>query len=233
MARFYAITEAIRSSLGSNFTKCVQGYHLINEDPIKESPWEQINATIFEASGCSVISQSNGSHNSGKDLLCSLGGFSNKSTKYNKGCESFTISSYRLTSVCSDKNVGNIEDIITEINNRKNFAYYSIIVRDESETQILYDWYIIPSDFPELNPSSYKWNYKLGKKGKNTGAKTGWETDSLNGSSMSITFSMSSQLWIDLHITEEMKQFIIGSCRVNIGRKYNYIQLYENNSSIT
>jgi hypothetical protein len=73
----------------------------------------------------------------------------------------------------------------------------------------------------------------LGKKGKNTGAKTGWETDSLNGSSMSITFSMSSQLWIDLHITEEMKQFIIGSCRVNIGRKYNYIQLYENNSSIT
>ena len=47
MARFYNITEAIRSSLGSNFTKCVQGYHLINEDPIKESPWEQINATIL------------------------------------------------------------------------------------------------------------------------------------------------------------------------------------------
>ena len=79
MARLYAITEAIRSRLGSNFTKCVQGYHLVNDDPIKESPWEQINATIFEASGCSVISQSNGSHNSGKDLLCSLGGFSNKS----------------------------------------------------------------------------------------------------------------------------------------------------------
>ena len=71
------------------------------------------------------------------------------------------------------------------------------------------------------------------KKGKNTGAKTGWETETLNGSSMSITFSMSSQLWIDLHITEEMKQFIVGSCSVKIGRKYNYIQLYENNSSAT
>ena len=38
---------------------------------------------------------------------------------------------------------------------------------------------------------------------------------------------MSSQLWIDLNITEEMKKFIVGSCTVNIGRKYNYIQLYE------
>jgi hypothetical protein len=64
------ITEAILSRLSSNFTKCVKGYHLVNDDPIKESPWEQINATIFEASGCSVISQSKGSHNPGKDLLC-------------------------------------------------------------------------------------------------------------------------------------------------------------------
>jgi len=229
----HAITEAIRGRLSSNFAKCVQGYHLVNDDPIKESPWEQINATVFEASDCPMISQSNGSHNPGKDLLCSLGSFSNKSTKYNKEKGSFTISSYRLTSVCSDKNIGNIEDIIAEINNRKNFTHYSIIVRDECEAHILYDWYIIPSDFPELNPSSYKWNYKLGKKGKNTGAKTGWETDALNGSTMSITFSMSSQLWIDLHITEEIKKFIIGSCRVNIGRKYNYIQLYENNSLAT
>jgi hypothetical protein len=45
---------------------------------------------------------------------------------------------------------------------------------------------------------------------------------------MSITFSMSSQLWIDIAITEEMKPFIIGSTRVQRGKKYNYIQLYEN-----
>jgi hypothetical protein len=44
---------------------------------------------------------------------------------------------------------------------------------------------------------------------------------------MSITFSMSSQLWIDLHVTEDMKQYIVGSCTINRGRKYNYIHLYE------
>jgi len=30
-----------------NFAKCVKGYHLINDDPIKESPWEDINAIIL------------------------------------------------------------------------------------------------------------------------------------------------------------------------------------------
>jgi len=223
------ITDDIRSRLSSNFVKCVKGYHLINDDPIKEAPWEQINAIVIEASGYSVISQSNGSHKSGKDLSCSLGCFSNKSTKYKNDNNSFTISSYRLTTVCTDKTHGNIDDIITEINNRKNFTYYSIIVREESNTEILYDWYLIPSNFPALNPSCYTWYPKIGKRGKNKSSETGWETEPLNGSSMSITFSMSSQLWIDLHITEEMKKFIIGSCRVNIGRKYNYIQLYENN----
>jgi len=43
---------------------------------------------------------------------------------------------------------------------------------------------------------------------------------------MSITFSMSSQLWLDIVITDEMKQFVIASRTVNKGRKLNYIQLY-------
>ena len=221
------ISDEIRTSLSSNFAKCVKGYHLINDDPIKETPWEDINAIVLNASGCAVNSQSNGSHKSGGDLSCSLGGFSNKSTQYDSGNSSFKISSYRLTTVCSDKTPGKIEEIIAEINNRKNFAFYSIIVREDTENQILYDWYLIPSDFPALNPASYKWQPKLGKIGKNKGAITGWETDILDGSSMSITFSMSSQLWIDVNITEDIKKFIVGSCRVNRGRKYNYIQLYE------
>ena len=226
-----AISDEIRISLGSNFAKCVKGYHLVNDDPIKETPWEDINAIVLNASGCVVNSQSNGSHKSGGDLSCSLGGFSNKSTQYETGNNSFKISSYRLTTVCSDKTPGKIEEIITEINNRKNFTFYSIIVREDTEKQILYEWYLIPSDFPALNPASYKWHPKLGKTGKNKGAITGWETDLLNGSSMSITFSMSSQLWVDVKITEEMKKFIVGSCRVNRGRKYNYIQLYEKDCS--
>lgn len=226
-----SITGDIHFNLSKNFTKCVCGYHLVNNEPIKEAPWEQINAIIIEESGYKVISQSNGSHKSGVDLSCSLGSFSNKSTKYKNNKNSFTISSYRLTTVCSDKTPGNIEDIIKEINYRKNFTYYSIIVREESDNHILYDWYLIPSDYYVLDPSSYKWHAKIGKNGKNKSLETGWETNTINGSSMSITFSMSSQLWIDLHITEEMKQFIIGSCSVKIGRKYNYIQLYENDST--
>ncbi len=220
------ISDEIRINLASNFDKCVKGYHLVNDSPIKETPWEDINAIVLNASGCAVNSQSNGSHKPGGDLSCSLGDFSNKSTQYDTGNTSFKISSYRLTTVCSDKTPGNIEEIITEINKRKNFTFYSIIVREESEEYILYDWYLIPSDFPALNPASYTWRPKVGKIGKNKGTPTGWETDLLNGSSMSITFSMSSQLWIDLHITDEMKTFILSSCRVPRGRKYNYIQLF-------
>jgi hypothetical protein len=29
------------------------------------------------------------------------------------------------------------------------------------------------------------------------------------------------------HITDEMKKFMIASCKVNVGRKLDYIQLYE------
>jgi len=211
-----------------NFTKCVRGYHLINDDPIKETPWEDINAIIMTASGLKVDSQSNGSHKSGGDISCSMGSFSNKSTQYDSADNnSFKISSYRLTTVCSDKSPGAIEDIIAEINKRKNFTYYSIIVRRDNDTEILYDWYLIPSDFPALDPASYQWRPKLGKTGKNKDTIVGWETDVLNGSKMSITFSMSSQLWLDVSVTEEMRQFIVGSCRVSRGRKYNYIQLYD------
>jgi hypothetical protein len=95
--------------------------------------------------------------------------------------------------------------------------------------QILYDWYLVPSDFPALNPACYNWRPKIGKTGKNKDAITGWETDQQNGSSMSISFSMSSQLWMNVAITEELKGFIVGSCVVNRGRKYNYIQLHDMN----
>lgn len=211
--------------LSNNFMKCVKGYHLINDDPIKETPWEDINAIILNASGCAVKEQSNGSHKPGCDLTCSLGSFSNKSTQYDNN--SFKISSYRLTVVCSNKSPGNIEEIVAEINRRKNFNYYSIIVREDKVNQILYDWYLIPSDFSVLDPSSYSWRPKLGKIGKNKGEITGWETNVMNGSSMSITFSMSSQLWLNVHITDELKKFIVGSCLVDKGRKQNYIELYD------
>ena len=215
----------LRATLSANFTKCVKGYHLINDDPIKESPWENINVQILNASGCPVEAQSNGSHKPGADLQCVLGGLSNKSTQYE--ASGFKLSSYRLTTVCSDKNPGTIEAIMAEINRRKDFAYYSIIVRNEQADKISYDWFMIPADYAPFNPATYKWSPKLGKTGKNKGVVTGWQTDVVNGSSMSITFSMSSQLWMDIHLTDDIKKYIIGSVTVSKGRKYNYIQLSE------
>lgn len=225
------ITPETRVAMVENFVKCVKGYHFINDDPIKETPWEDVNAQILIASGCSVTSQSNGSHKSGADLCCSFGDISNKSAQYNKDNKSFKVSSYRLSEVCSDKNNGNIQDIIAEINKRKNFKYYSIIIREKTKEGFRYDWYLIPADLPQLNPSSYTWTPRLGKRGKKKGAIIGWGTNKIHGSSMDITFSMSSQLWMDIVITEDMKKFIVASCNVNKGRKLNYIQLFERESA--
>jgi hypothetical protein len=219
--------DKIRLTLSTYFTKCIRGYHIIHNEPIKEANWEDINAQVLIASGCNVESQSNGSHRPGADIICSLGGFSNKSAQYSPGNRSFKISSYRLTTVCSDKDPGNIETILTEINKRKNFEFYSIIVRGEKELDIKYDWYLIPADHPSLDPSQYIWTQKIGKTGKNKGISTGWQTNIIDGSSMSITFSMSSQLWMDIMVTEDMQKYLISSAIATKGSTYNYIQLYD------
>jgi Ser-tRNA(Ala) deacylase AlaX len=67
------------------------------------------------------------------DINCSLGRISNKSAKYSNNKKSIDISSYRLTTVCSEKKCGTPTEIIEEINKRKNFDYYSFIVRDETD----------------------------------------------------------------------------------------------------
>jgi len=221
------ITNVLKCKFNDNFGKCVMGYHFINDDPIKETPWENINSQILVESGCSIVSTSSGSHISGSDIHCSIGAFSNKSTQYECNETQFKISSYRLTTVCTDKEPGIIETIIEEIDRRKNFDYYSIIVRNCEESTIKYDWYLIPADYPSFNPRTYSWKHKIGKIGKNKGLITGWETNIVGGSSMSITFSMSSQLWLNIRITDDMKKFIMGSVTITKGKKLNYINIYD------
>jgi hypothetical protein len=211
----------IKKKFRENFTKAVKGYHLLNDTPIKEARWEDVNATILEASGFPVVSQ-NGSHVSGADLTCSFGSLSNKSMKYNNG---FDMSSYRLTSVTSAGSYGTAEEIIAEIQKRKNFQYYSMIIRKELETTD-YDWYLIPADHPLLDPASYQWLPMMGKTGKNKDKVIGWETNSLQGSYMTITFSMSSQLWVHVDSMVDLEEYKMGSAS-SVPRKYNYIQLFE------
>ena len=216
--------------LNENFNLCVLGYNLVNSEPIKESVWESINTQIFIESGIQVETQSNGSHSPGSDITCSIGNISNKSAKYEMNTiNSFSISSYRLTSICSADNCGDIEQIKEEIHKRKNFQYYSIIVREEQDTTFRYDWYLIPSEYPGFNPFSYTWIPVIGKRGKNKEKQVGWKTeDKINGCSMIIQFSMSSQLWIHVEVTEELSQFIIAKSPSYLKeKKYNYIQLYK------
>jgi len=212
--------------LDVNFKKCVTCYHLINETVIKETMWESINSQILESSGIAVYSKSNGSHSSGMDIDCSLGKFSNKSSIYSNNKKKCKMSSYRLTEICSEKKCGTPIEIIEEITKRKNFDYYSFIVRDDEKNNdtIIYDWLIIPSDYSVLDPSSYTWEPTIGKNGKNKNTQIGWNTNEINGCKMSVRFSMSSQLWIEIEMTD-MKKFIIASAVVNNKPRFNYIQL--------
>jgi hypothetical protein len=218
---------AINSLINVNFKKCVNGFHLINSCSINEKIWEDLNSLIFEKSGIEVTSKSDGNHLSGMDIRCSLGGISNKSSKYSPHKRSIDISSYRMTTVCNQKTMGSISEIMEEINQKKNFEYYSIIAREEMKYKNHYDWLFIPSDYYLLNPTSYDWVPMIGKKGKNKDVQIGWTTNEINGSKMDITFSMSSQLWIQLSMTEEIRKFIIASEEVSILPKYNYIDLLD------
>ena len=67
----------------------------------------------------------------------------------------------------------------------------------------------------------------FGKKGKNAEQQVGWKTNEINGCKMTITFSMSSQLWIHIEMTEDIKNFIIASATVQKKQRYNYIELAE------
>jgi hypothetical protein len=223
-------TSDLLTKCAIKFKQCVRGYHLINEVPIKEGGWETINTLIFKHAGVDVMSQANGSHLSGKDITSIIGNFSNKSAKYETSShDRFDISSYRLNSVCSFNDPGNAADIVAGINAKKNFQYYSIIAREEcSGNQIHYDWLIIPADHPAMDPSCYTWSPLLGKRGKKKDVQTGWKTDENNGSRMSIIFCMSSQLWISIYITNEMKQnYIIASTRASKLTIMDYVQLAE------
>jgi hypothetical protein len=209
------------------FKQAVAGYHLINSSPINEATWEDVNALVFASSGIDVYSKSDGSHVSGMDINCSLGKISNKSAKYSKNRKSFDISSYRLTAVCSEKKCGTPAEFIEEINGRKNFDYYSFLVRDDTSSaeNTTYEWMLIPSSYAILDPAAYTWEPMIGKTGKNKDAQVGWKTNEIHGCTMKITFSMSSQLWIHIEMTDDIKKFIVSSTTSSNVPKYNYIDL--------
>jgi hypothetical protein len=215
------MNPALRTSLSFNFNKALVGFHTLFNCPCKESIWEDINESILTASGCVVTEMAAGGHASGRDMVCQpFGGLSNKSGSYATAARTHVdISSYRLTTACSAANHGSPDTICDEINRRKNFEYYSVVIREESDTEFRYDWFLLPSDLPVLNPRTYEWVPTIGQRGVNAGNVVGWHTNEINGSSMSVTFSMSSQLWMRIHITEEIRGlYLVGSAVAHRGR---------------
>jgi hypothetical protein len=204
--------------LKSTFDAVINGYHMINKAPIKESVWEEINCDIVK-NICHITDEANGNHLSGKDNRFDNINYSNKSTKTDGN--NISISSYRLTSVCNDSNTGDSEEILKEIKKRdKSFDYYSILVRNEKQNIIEYMWYVIPKDFHIFNTK--KFTPKLGKIGKKKNKIVGWESEYCD-----ITFSMSSQLWYKFNI-KNINKFKICSTKIDNSKpKINYSQIFE------
>lgn len=206
-------------SLQPDFSRTLNGFHMVNEAPIKESVWEEINCDIVKSS-FSISDEAKGNHTSGKDNRFDNYNVSNKTAKIDG--DNVSISSYRLTSVCSDKNHGNPQEIINEIEKRdKSFDYYSLLVRNEKKNSFIkYMWYIIPNDCYLFRIDNL--NHKIGKKGKKKDEVVGWKSEYCD-----ITFSMSSQLWYKFSI-DEIKKYMVCYTEVDNSKpKINYSQIYD------
>lgn len=219
----YGISKKLKN-LQSTFHSTVYGYHTINETPIKETVWEKVNCEIVR-DVCRITDEANGNHFSGKDNRFDNYNISNKSSKTDG--DNIKISSYRLSSVCSDKTNGNQQDIINEIERRdESFDYYSLLLRNEKEKSIInYTWYIIPKDYHIFKID--KLDPKIGKNGKKKGEVVGWKSEYCD-----ITFSMSSQLWYMFNI-KQIEKYKICSTELDNGKpKITYSQIYNSFSNI-
>jgi len=209
--------------LQPKFNQVLTGYHMINSTSIKESVWEEINCDIV-SDVCYITDEANGSHISGKDNRFDNLNISNKSTKTDG--INISISSYRLSTLCSDKLHGNEQDIIDTIEKKdKSFDYYSILIRNEKENSLIeYMWYIIPKDYHIFKIVNL--TKKLGKQGKKKGEVVGWESKYCD-----ITFSMSSQLWYKFNIRDIEKYKVCYTEIDNSKSKINYSHIYNSFSN--
>lgn len=201
--------------LQPRFEEVIHGYHMIHRQAIKESVWEEINCNIVKHV-CNVSDQSNGSHVSGKDNKFDNYNISNKTTK--KRGKKVHISSYRLTTLCSNKHPGNPQQIINEIKKRNDsFDYYSLLIREDlCHTKLKYEWYMIPKDH-----YLFQINHLLPKMDKNKNGMIGWKSQHCN-----IIFSMSSQLWYNFNI-EQIRQYKLCNCTIHNDKpKIDYAQVF-------
>ena len=188
----------------------LRGYHYICDQPVKEAVWEEVNKNSV-GGVCDVTGQANGGHKSGVDMYFDKCGISNKTAKISP-TGATSISSFRLTTVCSDKMPGCPEDIIAEIEKREeSYEYYSVLFRKEDTDKVTYHWCVIPKHFFVFNihnPESFQ--PKVGVRGKNKDKQVGW-TSKQTGDKycrFEISFAMSSQLWYHFKFADVEKYTI-------------------------
>lgn len=175
-------TEALSNVL----VKTIKGYHLINTSPIKEAVWETILCSALDSIGAKY-EYSNGSHQSGVDIVLDTGSISCKSCKETR--TSLSLSSYRMTT-CKT-----IEEFVKEIDVvRANFSHYALISRIEAIDDITYNIYLIPSSL--IKAGDKQWTIKHKRVDVNTISQ--WDTIKTDGVQFSIKAAMSNQLWINL-----------------------------------
>jgi len=170
---------------------------MLNEEPVKESTWEELNRNLVKDI-FPISCEAHGNHVSGKDNQFGRWGISNKTATETK--KAIKISSYRLTTVCDPSNPGKVEDIQNEIKKRdQSYDYYSLLgrIEDKKGQKITYKWYMIPKSCKAVDPCSTEWTPKVGQRGKKQGCQVGWQS-----SNMEISFAMSSQLWLTFPIDQ-------------------------------
>jgi len=206
-----------------NFENEIKGYHMMNKLPLKESLWEDINTNIVR-DFCVVADEANGNHLPGKDNKYDNWNISNKTCKIDKNGK-ISISSYRLSSICSNKDPSTKEKIMEEIHKRdSNFDYYSILVRQEDENyknKMTYTWCVIPKNYYIFNVENQEFIPKIGKQKRRQGQNVGW-----TGKYFDINFTMSSQLWYHFNF-DDIKQFVLASVTIQIPETpLTYSQIY-------
>jgi hypothetical protein len=155
---------------------------------------EELISFAFADSGQTHLYES-GSHKKGSDISTDDEDFSVKSSKIEGG--KMKISSFRLTRFDND-----LPSMINFIDNEgKNFDNYLVLSRNETADKISYSFYILPSTI--FTASSMQWVESFGKKGQ----PTGWKTINNKNVKLSISKSMSDQLWIEIK-TDYIKEYL-------------------------
>ena len=201
------------------FSETLYGYHLVNEEPLKEHKWEEVNRSVFMEGGMDQITNSaRGKHTVALDFMMEDFLISNKTGKIKNG--KLHISSYRLSAHCGMGKKNLIDEVVKVIKTKdKNINHYSILARYNEGNHLRYIWYFIPSDCDIFSPDK-PWREIIGKRKNNQGKLCGWASEF-----MDIRFSMSSQLWFTIPI-EKIKKYKVAEVNVVEERKMTYAELY-------